>query len=724
MPNFLQIESESERLRQALRLAPSPELETVCILKFFSGLKDELPGLVEPYFKEFIPKLTVASQKADPREFLPADAAQLSGLLEFLGGLPAGICSSDDLGHLQTLHRKISDYLRAVHNGELIAESDEKGNGVSLKALFVEHFPELGLDPRGRILTLRVSAEKISPRNETDDVDIRNPLLKSNDSFLKQARDSAAAARKYLEQSHNLPSRRRYRINFHVDHTGARFTGDSLGVAFAVGAVAAIARLEVLREKISVATDAVFSGALSAEGKILPIDAQGLKLKIFRAFHSGLKYLVIPRQHIDDCWGYLKELESPYPRRKLELYGVEELPSVLSDPRFVTRSKVSPVSYRARKTVQAVRNPKFEIPMLVVMLSLLAFFSVKLFTPIENDNPVRFHVDTDNKAIEFFNSGDTLLWTLEFPWTIPADHVQASNMNLYDLDDDGRNEVLILPEALERTPEYACFFCYSFDGELLFKRSCMIPNEYIVDTPYTVDAEHIRVFELDDEKIIVTTVCTQTPAGSHATFWTVDGDSLGWYINAGASWPCFADDFDSDGDLEIFFLNYNNPMGCAAVVVIDPDSAYGCSPPYTRTEYRDRSWLKRGTQVTYILFPQTDLSKEYSALPYNQPGKGGIWKTENGYAVNIREHGDAKYGAYDIVYHLDARLRVVQPVLNDPFRKLRDRGVSEGQLPNIPYERYVAHLLDTVTYWTDSGWVTEGQLRAAENLKKSSKISK
>lgn len=723
MPNFLQIESESERLRQALRLAPSPELETVCILKFFSGLKDELPGLVEPYFKEFIPKLTVASQKADPREFLPADAAQLSGLLEFLGGLPAGICSGDDLEHLQTLHRKISDYLRAVHNGELIAESDEKGNGVSLKALFVEHFPELGLDPRGRILTLRVSAERISPRNETDDVDIRNPLLKSNDSFLKQARDSAAAARKYLEQSHNLPSRRRYRINFHVDHTGARFTGDSLGVAFAVGAVAAIARLEVLREKISVAPDAVFSGALSAEGKILPIDAQGLKLKIFRAFHSGLKYLVIPRQHIDDCWGYLKELESPYPRRKLELYGVEELPSVLSDPRFVTRSKVSPVSYRARKTVQTVRNPKFEIPMLVVMLSLLAFFSVKLFTPIENDNPVRFHVDTENKAIEFFNSGDSLLWSLEIPWTVPDLHAQELNTILADLNQDANNEVLILPVTREKTPDYTWFYCFSSDGDTLFKRFCIIPDEYIVDTPHVVEGLHIRVYESDERMLIVTIAATQTPMGSYVRFWTSDGDSLGWYINAGGSQPSLADDIDNDGDLEVFFLNYNNPESCASLAVVDPDSAWGCSPPYDSTESRDRSKLKRGSQVAYVLFPQTDVSSAYD-LPYNGPSNEGVWRTEDGYAVAISEYGDSEGRNFGIVYHFDKNFRVILVVPTDQFRRLRDRTVREGRVPDMPLDDYIAHLLDTVTYWTDSGWVTEGQLRAAENLKKSSKISK
>ncbi len=723
MPNFLQIESESERLRQALRLAPSPELETLCALKFFAGLKEELPSFVEPYIKEFIPRLSDASRKADPREFLPADAAQLSGLLEFLGGLPAGICPEDDLERLRIFHRKISDYLTSVRNGAIAVEAEDKGNGIPLKALFVEHFPELGLSPRGRILILRVWAERISAKNEMDDVDIRNPLLKSNDSFLRQARDSVAAAHQYLEQIHNLPSRRRYRINFYVDHNGARFTGDSLGVAFAVGAIAAIARIEVLRERFDVSPLAVFSGALSAEGKIEPIDTDGLKLKIYRAFHSGLKYLVIPREHIDDCWAFLKELESQHPGRKLELYGAEDLLSVLSDPRFVTRSKVSPVSYQARKTVQAVRNPKIEIPTLLALMSLLAFFSVKLLTPIENDNPVKFVFDENNKVIDFYNSGDTLLWSLKTPWTVTQRLAQELNTILKDINKDGKNEVLILTLGAERTPEIAWFYCFSFEGDTLFKRFCIIPHEYIVDTPYSVDGEYIRVYEYGEEEIIVTTAATQTPMGSYARFWTTDGDSLGWFINAGGSHPCLADDIGNDGDLEVFFHNFNNPCSCAALAIVDPDSAWGCSPPYDSTESRDRSKLKRGSQAAYLLFPQTDVSSAYD-LPYNNPGNDGVWKTEDGYAVSISEYSDSAGRGYYIIYHFDKDLRVKMVMPTDQFRRLRGRTIREGKVPDIPWDDYIAHLLDTVTYWTDSGWVTEGQLRAAENSKKSSKISK
>jgi hypothetical protein len=153
------------------------------------------------------------------------------------------------------------------------------------------------------------------------------------------------------------------------------------------------------------------------------------------------------------------------------------------------------------------------------------------------------------------------------------------------------------------------------------------------------------------------------------------------------------------------------------LLVLDPDSADGFSP-HRDVGSNPPDWFIPGTQEAYILFPMTDIGRVPGELAtdYNYPGSHGVRaRDDSTLQVHIVEsHGNGMEPS--IIYTFDRRLRVTGAVLNDSLNKRRRQLVAEGKLPEVTdWAAYTATLRDAITYWTDSGWVTEGALRATES---------
>jgi len=580
---------------------------------------------------------------------------------------------------------------------------DDTSAPVTLNCLFVEHFPDLDLPPRGRLLKLNVTATTISKKADSDDVMVRNPVTKPDDRFLAQARDSVRAARACMHRRYGLPLAKRYRFDFAVDSSGARFTGDSLGVAFAAGAIAALGKVEVLRERLAISPDVAFSGALSANGNLSPVDGGALKHKIDRAFFSRLKFLVIPRENITEAWTYLSTLESRYPSRKLELVGADALDTVAGDPRLVPRERISSFGYAARRAWKAKRAPAVEVSVLVAAVAILLF----IMWPYFDRNPASVRI-TGN-GFEAVNKFGKRLWAKMYP----CDSLFSSLCwAVVDLNGDGSNEVLFSPEAGHLVGKGTWLEVLKSNGDTLFSRDMVIRNEYVGDsvppdqpvyyTPY------VTVAHLKRGPLIITGAFQHDPARQHIKIWAPDGRLKGWYINAGG--VSFGTAGDLTGDLreELIFLAFNNRMGCSGVFAIRADSSYGCSPPYRDSEYAIDGII-RGNQVHYTLFPVTDVGCIDLAQGYNAVMRVGRM-TDGMIRADIAESDGWLYREVD--YYLDSNLCAVRVDVSDQFRKRREALLVRDSVSEIPWGEYLDELRDRVTYWRDTTWVTEGQLRA------------
>jgi hypothetical protein len=703
LTDLLAIEHAAARLRQCLRNAPLAELKILCALRFAELLIKVPDRVQEPFLREFVPPLAQAAAKCRPQEFLPTESLTLKRLVDHLRNQNTSVVVPDDLAVISGLCDKTltAESLLSLPNSDPtipVGAVRSSAYGITLRCLFVEHHPELGIEGRARILDLTVSASSISNKLPDDDVVLRNPLFEPDDSFRQQALQSIAAARQHLYGRYKLPLNKRYRFDFAIDSSGARFTGDSLGVAFAVGAIATLARLEVLRDLLSISHNVAFSGALSPEGELLPIDSEGLKLKVYRAFYSPIRFLIIPHTHLIDALKYEQELETECPGRRLELVGADTLDQVASDPRLVPVERSSAVTYAARKVWRAKRSPLVEVPALAV---LAAIFYV-LALPYLNSNPS--FVRAEKNGISVYNKYSHLLWQKAFTCSIDTS-LQYSSTVLYDLNGDDTNEVAVIPYAESRCPEANRLFVFNSRGDTLYTRPCFISEAVGTDsTQRFYESPGLYIEKVDGVPTIVTLLYRNDPAQVDVKIWSVDGRLRGWYVNWGGCSLALVKDVDGDGIEDLWFMTCNNRMACSGFFVIRADSSFGVSPPYTEA-ITQTGTLQRGNQLRYTLFPTTDVGRFCLPTSFNHV-KRLAEIASNKYEIVMIEGPDL--WAY---YDFDNKGRVIKTYFTSQFEHRRDSLVQAKVLPSISWEDYQDSLIDAVLHWTDTGWIIEGQLQ-------------
>ena len=606
MPTVLEIARQAATFRRHLRLARLPELKLLCALRFFAAIEHENPATIESYAREFGSELGEAARRSSPHEFLPEEIAGVARLHRLLAVLPGDVLPSEDL---RVIERLIDPPGRETEHPAEAA--GRPASEVRVACLFVEHYPDLDLSPRPRLLHLHVQATPISRKAESDDVVVRE---QPDDRYHAQAEQSVHTVRTQLANMQGVSADKRFRFDFTINSTGARLTGDSLGVAFAIGAIAALDRVEVFRERPAVPLSAAFSGALMSSGELSPVDSEGLRLKIYRAFYSDLRYLVIPRQHVTDAWTYVRDLENEAPERKLEVVGSDDLASIVNDPRLVPRTRTPSVIYLGRK-LAAVRRPWWlDVAIIVLLLAvLLVLLAPTEHMPWYDANPATASFNLTEQRLEVFNSENRLLWTALDGVPCRA----TSSSRVIDINNDGSREVIALPWVDVDHPARQRIFLFSDRGALLFDSSVVIDSQYPGDTSGVLYHDGpLEVVNVNDEWLLMTQISQSNPARSLIKWWDGSGQLRGWYVHAGVTDYLLEREFHNDGKEGLLFKGINNRMQRAAVFVLRANGTHGCSPPYEDTTY-DLSWIEHGNQSLYTLLPVTDVGNLLLQTNYN-----------------------------------------------------------------------------------------------------------
>jgi hypothetical protein len=185
---------------------------------------------------------------------------------------------------------------------------------------------------------------------------------------------------------------------------------------------------------------------------------------------------------------------------------------------------------------------------------------------------------------------------------------------------------------------------------------------------------------------------------------------LGSYVNAGGTALKHFGDFNNDGKTELFFLNYFNPLHCTSLAVFDADSVIGASPPITDTCISKVAGYA-SSALCFVLFPTSDLGQKDVADGRSQPYKNGIIQSGDGLINAYLSESNASPDAC-LIFSLDNRFRVTHITPSEQYVKRRGELIAGGRLENIDLGDLLNRLRDSVKYWTDSGLVTEAQLRA------------
>jgi hypothetical protein len=706
--DFLQIESEAHRLRQSLRMATTAETRLRCILLFFDHHHTLTPDTLEPFVREFTPMAASAAAGSTPEDLLPEDCDSLSRLSAAVALQRTDTVSDEDREQLANTKRRADTFLA---ENRPLDEAISGANKGKLACLFVLHYPELGLEPRGRILTLVPSASRSTENTSEDIVGVHGPSGIPDEAFIAQARRSVSAARTYLEKHGKVKGGEHFRVEFVLDSMSVRFTGDSLGLAFAVGAMAAMTKATIARETLIPDRSTAFTGALSEDGRIEPVDSRGLRLKIYRAYFSKLHRLVVPLEQQAEANAYLQELHQRFPGRVLSLIAAASLAEVVENRQLVASEPLPATTYALKKATRYGGTPWVGGVVAILLSAMLIIFLFRVWDKTPS------HIRTTEHGFQLLNRYGYVMWTVSFNAVLTLDSSVARYWKIADITGDGVPEILYMPSATTAADCSGWLFVYGKNGDSLFSADCSIRLKYPGDTvaygrPIWIEAPAVEVMNISGKTRIVTWCCRNVPARGYIKIWDTEGHQLGWYVHSGDVNFLRSYDVDEDGKDELIGNAFGNRVDAQTLFVLPTDSLRGVSPPYVRVaDDFDLRSVERGNQKWYVYFPPSDVGKKELPNDY-QGGLALIYNGPGDWVVHIPERKGTELPGGDIHYFLNAKLRVTGVTMADSFRKWRSEMIASGIIPGVPNEAYSDTLLAHVTYFIDTSFVTEGELRA------------
>ena len=172
-------------------------------------------------------------------------------------------------------------------------------------------------------------------------------------------------------------------------------------------------------------------------------------------------------------------------------------------------------------------------------------------------------------------------------------------------------------------------------------------------------------------------------------------------------------DIDGDGQWELIVGGTNNRYQRACLVVIDPTNLSGVSPPYNNDLFL-ASHMAKGSQLRYVAFPKTELSKGEerknwvnriivsgsSPLSLEVAVVEGSGMVVNGAILNYNDAGDLP----SVTYRLDSNYVPLRAYFADnDFDQLNNLLKLVGKEPYSDRDSLCEALLrDVVVYHGDS----------------------
>lgn len=510
----------------------------------------------------------------------------------------------------------ITSFLRSVLTELEFAKDDLQQNRIN--CLFVEK-DSTGNSIRGRLRVLEGNVEPFPKKMPSHEVTFDNQIRTPEDPFVGVAYDALDALKAlFRTKGDKGKAETEYHAHFSIQESNHHFTGDSIGLAFALLSYAQAVKNDVTRHERLLPGDIAVTGLIDKSGRILPVNNDTLRCKVERAFFSPVRYLVLPSENHPTAVKMLKEIQGKYPRRLLRLVAAEKLTDATDDRNIIRAEKVCMGEYITRKAYRYGRTAKVQVPILMVLAYLLVCLIYPKAWPwfdwrIE-------HLEFEEQRFTTFNKSNQKLWSSEefaLPFLSKAILPEKAGKTycLLNSDEDKELELAFVPPIANYPPEIHLF---DDDGKLLWRRFACSRTSYPGDIGYDDIAERYfynlaNLMRYEDSKgtqYLLTNAVTDIPARVQLICFDLSGNIVsGPYLHTGAAGyvqGCEVD-FNHDEDLDLVIHGVNNRYKRAFIAVIDHRNMNGVSPPYD-DELFVKSGMAKGSQLVYVCFPETRLS--------------------------------------------------------------------------------------------------------------------
>jgi len=242
----------------------------------------------------------------------------------------------------------------------------------------------------------------------------KNPYL---ENIIDSQNEGMEQIRKPLINSANLIlDKYRLKLNLLKNQIRLKFSdlkGIYKGTSFGAGASALIPAAYLnytnSRERYLISGASAFTGGVDNKGNVSKLSEEAIRTKVEAAFFSWIKYIVVPKENLTTAEMKLKELQVKYPRKKLEIIGLNNVSEILGNKEVIKTEKDT-ISEFLNKTTLRHRSTAFTLfSLLLILLTVIFVYNVipRKFKPLpQTIRPLNIIYTPDRDTVWKFNNGD------------------------------------------------------------------------------------------------------------------------------------------------------------------------------------------------------------------------------------------------------------------------------------------------------------------------------
>lgn len=688
-PNVFELEASRIELTQKLSLTDSVNLKISLHYNFFQKVlstanQNFIEAFLTEYIKDYLKCITGFQVSAADPNFTKSFITQLKKISEHFSSINKHLSFDSEIERIE----KQYDKLCRILNGEEYETASEH------KAYFPLIEKSASDVIFGGIDSVTVRINKSTDNNKFIIIPSERELeTRIIDQIHTSWQLALELSKKYLPKPNKY-----HEVIINFDNRLGFYEGNSLGTALTLSFLEQLLKFYNPVYIININDKTAFTGGVDNDGKILTTGEEIIKQKVKVLFFSEIKNFVFPKCEENYAYFALTQLQKDYPKRKLKLIPVEDFTDVINRRDLVDINK--------QKII--VRAGKFGKKNLIsaVVTVLLALLFAFLFVMDFDDNPAL--LESDGTTLFVKNKNGKVLWIKK----VELDPVTLRLCSkIVDIDNDGKNEVLICGEFEKENRDLNSLICYNNFSKTVWKFSfydSVISQREILDANYSIKILDTLTFKdtkslyLIAENLNSFSSCIFRIDPKYAkrlpgTFWA-SGHIMNGVIK----------DIDDDNHPEIVAAGYENGYEDLVFFVYGLDTLTKVRP--TTKDYLIRNY-PLSEMKSYIRFPKTDFDKYFNI---RTPGF-----LERGF------HNDVEHSEYDfatsfpkntmeaaIGYEISYNFKEIHVVIDSDFRVQRDTLVAHGKL-NLPYtdtEEYKEIIKNNILYWKDGKWVKRNEL--------------
>jgi len=463
---------------------------------------------------------------------------------------------------------------------------------------------------------------------------------------------------------------------------------------------------EAQRRFYSFDNNVVLTAEVDSSGRLGRLDYNSLKVKINAVFFSQFQKLVLPQDNLSEARDILKQLQTKYPNRNLELIFIDNYENVFRNLDIVERHELK---FREKLALQYQRHHKtVNWALSVIAILIIVLFTVSYLIPRMDSKPVygRF----EDEKYKAFNKYDIKIWE--------SGKIESNNKDLLtseealnrrfvisDIDNDGINEMLYLYMSRVNSETNRTLFCSSPDKATkwvyeLGKDNCSFRESEFDENNFQGKSVYVYDFKNNSDRNVIYTVNSESSSSFGILKLDNKGKLISDFWNDGFLTEVKSADFEKVGEQELVAGYCNNRFNKAAIVIFDPDYITGQSPGA-----KLRKDSLEGCEKYYILFPRS-IMNYYCGRDINTIDE--IWTlAEGGLSIYTNEGSANEKNPYSfVIYKFDKDMNLIDVTLSSTFVGNYETLLNTNAIKPIgDFNSYSNSLKDSVLYWDGDRFV-------------------